>query len=383
MERALLIIGNIHRDPSSGALLQKLIRMTSSSYDRVIVISGDNPGNGPNVIAHGVVPARGTSMPCRALRFVAVQAGVVAITSKENRRYLIDDCIIIPPLLAVVFQLRLLGVRTWLYRGGEVRVDGGGLLGRLASIFLRHLPLVFVDRVVVESHCSVAFQGYERYEAKIEVIPQYVPDAFTCQRPLSMRNNIICTIGSLTEGKGILELIRAAAAVRSCLEPEGWVIRIIGDGPIRERAERLVAELGLDNLVELHHSVPHDEVPRILNDCQLLILPSYAEGVPNIMLEAMACETPVLVTPVGGVPDLIEEGITGLLIGDLAPTPLGNRLLEAIHHPSREAMAARAAEIIEYKYREKMAISRWDHALSSPRTVRSKTRRDLYGPSED
>ena len=65
--------------------------------------------------------------------------------------------------------------------------------------------------------------------------------------------------------------------------------------------------------------ISHDELPSYLNMLKLLVVPSYTEGLPNIVIEAMSCGTPVLATPVGGVPDLIEDGITGFILEDNFP----------------------------------------------------------------
>jgi glycosyltransferase involved in cell wall biosynthesis len=79
------------------------------------------------------------------------------------------------------------------------------------------------------------------------------------------------------------------------------------------RAASLAAKAGLGGKVIFAGPRPHEEIPLWLNAADVLALPSFSEGLPVTVLEAMACETPVVVTPVGGVPEVVEDGKTGVL----------------------------------------------------------------------
>lgn len=132
-----------------------------------------------------------------------------------------------------------------------------------------------------------------------------------CVAPLSLTGRAsILGVGSLLSIKRWDRLLSAAHTLK--LRGLDFLIRIAGDGPLRESLKRQAQSLGLTNYVTFHGHV--DDVPSLLSEATVVVHPSDTEGCPNVVMEAMACGRPVVATNVGDVPFLIEDGKTGFVV---------------------------------------------------------------------
>ena len=96
---------------------------------------------------------------------------------------------------------------------------------------------------------------------------------------------------------------------------------------------------------------PHQELPDYLTRLKLLVLPSYTEGLPNNVLEAMACGTPVLATSVGAIPDVVpRDKETGFLVRDNSPPCLAKNIVEALTDPELKRIALNARNFVENEF---------------------------------
>ncbi len=113
--------------------------------------------------------------------------------------------------------------------------------------------------------------------------------------------------GRLEQEKNLARLIDALASIR---EPAARLV-LLGDGSLREALERRARAAGLE--VEFRGVVPHSELPRHFHEADCFALPSLTEGHPKALIEAMACGLPCAASARGGIPTLLEDGVTGLL----------------------------------------------------------------------
>jgi glycosyltransferase involved in cell wall biosynthesis len=118
-------------------------------------------------------------------------------------------------------------------------------------------------------------------------------------------------VGWLEESKGILELLEA---VRELAKDHSFRVDIIGDGHAFERANRFVNENGLNHIVEFSGWQSGEALEEKFGRADVFVLPSWAEGLPNAMIEAMAAGVCVVTTPVGTIPDVVTDGINGVLV---------------------------------------------------------------------
>jgi glycosyltransferase involved in cell wall biosynthesis len=124
------------------------------------------------------------------------------------------------------------------------------------------------------------------------------------------KKTIIC-VGRLSPEKGQAGLLRAFAKVRSS-HPE-LTLRLVGDGPERGALEALAEELAVSSAITFAGRLPEEETLAEIARSDLLVLPSFMEGLPIVLMEAMAVGVPVIASRVAGIPELVEDGKTGLL----------------------------------------------------------------------
>lgn len=149
------------------------------------------------------------------------------------------------------------------------------------------------------------------------------------EKPLSQRQQLIF-VGNLKPDKGVFELLEAFALL-SKPYPE-LTLHYYGAGTTMAALTNRIAELGLQDRVVLHGSVAHAQLPSLFHHARLLVLPSYHEGVPNVLLEAMASGVPCVATAVGGIPEIVSDE-TGVLVEHVADVPaLHDALQQALTH---------------------------------------------------
>jgi len=141
--------------------------------------------------------------------------------------------------------------------------------------------------------------------------------------------------------KGLDVLVQAAA--EAARELPALRVAIAGEGPERGRLEALAAELGVEDRVALLGQ--RSDVPDLLEAFDVAVSSSWFEGSPLAMMEYMDAGLPVVATRVGGVPDLIEDGVHGVLVEPGDPSALAAGIVELVRDRGRaEEMGARARE---------------------------------------
>jgi len=143
---------------------------------------------------------------------------------------------------------------------------------------------------------------------------QLMRKKYTCENE---KNLILFFVGRLEEIKNVNLLIDAIALTRKDEVPVQ--LFIAGDGTVRKFLEEKVHVNNLSASVVFLGKVSHDALPGFYNMADALVLPSKMEGVPMVILESLACGTPVIASAVGGIPDLICHGVNGILLDRVSP----------------------------------------------------------------
>jgi glycosyltransferase involved in cell wall biosynthesis len=155
------------------------------------------------------------------------------------------------------------------------------------------------------------------------------------------RSRFIGAAGRLSPEKGFSVLIESAKQVVRQEPSAGFLL--FGDGPLRATLARQIASEGLAESFVLAGF--RGDLDRLLPSLDLLVLPSYTEGLPNVVLEALAAEVPVVATAVGGTPEVIDDRVSGYLVPPGDPTAVAERTLHALRcETERRAMGRRGRE---------------------------------------
>jgi len=147
----------------------------------------------------------------------------------------------------------------------------------------------------------------------------------------------IVTIGRSVEKKGVEYAIRAIAKLKKEISDIEYLI--VGDGPLQESFKRMIQTLEAGETIKLLGWKREDEVAEILRTSHVVLAPSVTgadgdqEGIPNVLKEAMAMGLPVVSTRHAGIPELIEDGVSGFLVAERDVEALISKLRFLIGHP--------------------------------------------------
>lgn len=153
---------------------------------------------------------------------------------------------------------------------------------------------------------------------------------------LPQDKKIVLFVGALRKIKGVDYLIEAA---KSFVDKDTELFMVGRDDGLKKSLEKRAQELKIANFIKFTGPVNHEDIPLWISAADILVLPSLSEGRPNVILEALACEIPVVATDVGGIPELLIEGETGYLVPAKNPVELSKRISRLLSDESlREKM---------------------------------------------
>jgi glycosyltransferase involved in cell wall biosynthesis len=224
--------------------------------------------------------------------------------------------------------------------------------------------LLALDEKISRASFVVAVSEYGRSQLlrwsrypdwpKVHVVHCGVDDAFLNPplTPVPDTPRLVC-VGRLAEQKGQLVLVEAAA--RLATENVPFDLVLVGDGPMRREIEQAIGRHGLRDRVTIAGWLGGNAVRDELLRSRAMVLPSFAEGLPVVIMEALALGRPVISTYVAGIPELVRDGVSGWLV------PAGS--VDALAAAMREAVTAPAQRLAEMG-RAGRALVRQNHDAS-------------------
>ena len=269
--------------------------------------------------------------------------------------------LLIPMLAAKLLRKKIIFVSSGsLVKFTEVQKS---ILDVIVKNIIEPINHTLANKIVIYSERLINEPDLEKYRNKILIAHRHFLNfnKFKMKKKFNERDNLVGYIGRLSEEKGTMDFVKAIPKI---LERENKIKIVIGgDGQLRDKIERFLDEENLNDKVKLTGWIPHDELPDYLNELKLVVLPSYTEGLPNVMLEAMACGTPVLAAPVGMIPDVIKDGETGFIMKNNSPACIAENVERVLNHPALDEIIKNARKLVEKEFTYAAAVERYKKIL--------------------
>lgn len=221
------------------------------------------------------------------------------------------------------------GPRLWIERAGAHRTDIYIAPSRaIAEAVQRHYRYPQERIVVIPHGIGSAIAG----------LPSATRDALRAELSIDADDRVILFVGRLDDAKGILDLWEAFAGIAGS---HGKLILLVaGAGALAERFSRLVTRSGLANRVRTLGF--RADVGRLLAAADLFVLPARHEAFGIVLLEAMSARVPVVATRTGGIPEIVVDGETGILVEPCDTASLARALLDLADDPGKRQALGRA-----------------------------------------
>lgn len=344
---SLVLIGSPFYNQGRENFLKKFTLVLSDVCSEIHVAGASEPVDKDNVYWEKISVPRDDHTLSRYQQFISAQLESIRIANKID-----PDFVLIRNTFSFIpaIYMRAMGPRSAIF----VTQRTNDSFKNLISLF----TIFTSEKVIVESP-SVLKEWTERVDHKSVVGSTFVDtNRFYQKHSINSRDKEIGYVGGIDKRKGVLKLIE-------CVETgsiEFSKLKIGGSGPLKDTVEKRVDEI---NNIEYKGYIPDSELPNFYNSIQLLVLPTKSEGLPNVALEAMACGTPVLAPPVGGLPDLIEDGINGFLMNKNSPKGIQEGINRAANAENLNGIGMNALKTIENNYTFRDAVCRYKNILSN------------------
>jgi glycosyltransferase involved in cell wall biosynthesis len=205
------------------------------------------------------------------------------------------------------------------------------------------------DKVQAISSFLASWGNKMGHESYIDVIPNGVDiERFENKNPQSRNdgNIVLITTSRLVKKNGLEDVIRSLK-----LLPENVRFKILGTGPLKNHLIQITKVLNLENRVEFADFVDQKDMPPHLHAADIFIRPSLSEGMGNSFIEAMAARLPVIATPVGGIPDFLKDGETGLFCKVNDPEDIAKQVTKLANDPALvERLKENALKMVQERY---------------------------------
>lgn len=214
-------------------------------------------------------------------------------------------------------------------RWGNLIFSKSVLLHAITSILRRVERYLFTHVDWVITHGPMDYEKIKRITKRVTLIPLWIDTEkfkpIESQKRRHEKNKVLLFVGRLAFIKGVKYLLRAFKQVLETY-PDATLV-LVGSGQDEKEYRKIAMELGIQKEIKFIGYVPHDKLSRYYQSADVYVLPSLREEFSNTILEAIACQVPVVATNVGSNPYLVKDGSTGFLVPPKHSDVLADRII--------------------------------------------------------
>ena len=289
------------------------------------------------------VPKIGTHLS-PFLLYLSLIGHVREIIAREGDIDLIDAHVYYPDGVAAAFVAKRLGKPvTVTARGTDLNLypNRYPLVGHMIAKAAKHVDAsITVCAALKDALIDLGAEPADVHVMRngVDLDLFYPIDREAARRRCQVNRQMLLSVGHLIERKGHDRVVQALRHL-----PEVDLI-IAGDGPEKPRLQRLASELGVANRVRFAGVIGHQDLPVLYSAADALVLASSREGWPNVLLESLACGTPVIATRNWGTPEIVSAPEAGLLVNERTPEALAAAAQTLLQAPPDRTATRRYAE---------------------------------------
>ena len=342
-----------------------------SEEGEVVITSNENRWeeilNG-NIIHHHIKSKVYQNTLFRIFNYILTEIKISWLLFKISKSgdtviYFMHNSPILPLFLSKIMRMKIIRMLP-----SSVKISMWDSRTDLLSFFpvlVQNIGYSISNTIIVYSPLLICEWDLEKYKRKIKIARHHFIDFDTFRMIIkpSERPNMIGYIGRMNFEKGFENFLDSLSAVFE--SEKNLKILIGGDGPLKQLIPYKISKETLETNVVIKNWIPQKELPEIYNSLKLLIIPSYTEGLSNVLLEAMACGTPVLAMPVGAIPEIIKDGETGYILENNSPDCIAKNITRALKDPNLQNIALNAKRMIETEFTFEIAVKQWKRILDN------------------
>lgn len=239
------------------------------------------------------------------------------------------------------------------------------LIATLYDYTLGKLIFFSADAVIANSNASAEFVKNitDSYITPKIIYRGLEPSVIqNIEIPTKTSKSIILYAGRLIDGKGVQDLIQALKSIQE----KQWVAWIIGDGPYKNILEVMVKDLNLEDRIIFLGERSHEDTVTLMSHVDIVVNPSYTEGLPTSVIEAARAGKAIIATNVGGTPEIITDTVTGLLYNPRDINALTAHLKFFLgSKEARTSYASKAERSMHNKFSWEVAMVQYEHVWNS------------------